>query len=121
MPRSPHTEIALADILSRSPDTQAEAVSLLKNTLASLSDDPDHVIFYGNRFLTTLELTKVQVYQYLESPASPEKQKAHDDIRATLDKLNQVAGIRTFMPLKEVEARFEMGSRLKRRCRRFRR
>ena len=41
MPQTPHTEIALADILSRSPDTQAEAVSMLKNTLASLSDDPN--------------------------------------------------------------------------------
>jgi hypothetical protein len=34
--RRPMTEIALADILARSPDTQAEAVKLLKNTLASL-------------------------------------------------------------------------------------
>jgi tetratricopeptide (TPR) repeat protein len=112
MPRSPRTEISLADVLSRSLDTQAEAVTLLKNTLASLGDDPNHVIFYGARFLTTLELTKVQVFLYLEMPASSQKQKAHDDIRTTLDKLNQVAGIRTFLPLKEVEARFEIGSGL---------
>ena len=54
-------------------------------------------------------MTKVQVYQYLEMPASPEKQTAHDNIRAALDKLNQVTGIRTFMPLTEIEARFEIG------------
>ena len=114
MPKTPRTTIALADILSRSLDTQAEAASMLKNTLASLADDPSQMAFYGTRFLTTLELTKVQVYQYLEMPASSDsdKQKAHDSIRATLDKLNQVAGIRTFMPLKEVEARFEIGSGL---------
>lgn len=112
MPQTPHTTIALADILSRSLDTQAQAVSMLKNTLASLRDNPNQMAFYGSRFLTTLELTKVQVYQYLEMSASPEKQKAHDDIRATLDKLDQVTGIRTFMPLAEIEARFEIGSGL---------
>lgn len=112
MPTSPLTHLALADILSRSQDTQAEAVKLLKDTLSSLGDDPNHMVFYGIRFALTLEMTKVQVFQYLEMPSSPEKTKAHDDIRATLDKLNSVAGFRTSYPLKDVEARFQIGSGL---------
>jgi predicted Zn-dependent protease len=112
MPQSPRTEIALADVLSRTPNTQAEAVALLKNTLASLTDDPSQMAFYGNRFLTTMELTKIQIFQYLEMPSGTEKQKAHDEIRSTLDKLNDVTGIRTYYPVKEIEARFEIGSGL---------
>jgi predicted Zn-dependent protease len=112
MPPTPVIEIALADILARSLDTQTEAVNLLKDTLASLGGDPNHIAFYGSRFRTMLELTKVQVYQYLEMPASPQKQKAHDDIRATLDRLDLATGVRTFLPLKETEARFEIGSGL---------
>jgi tetratricopeptide (TPR) repeat protein len=110
MPPTPRTEIALADVLARSPETQAEAVALLQNTLASLTDDPNHIAFYGNRFLTMMELTRVRVFQYLEMPQSPEKKKAHDDIRSSLDILDQVTGFRTYPPLKEIEARFEMGS-----------
>lgn len=112
MPQSPATTIAMADVMAQSIDTQADAVKLLKDSLASMPDDPNHIIFYGARFRVMLELTKVQTYQYLEMPDSPAKQTAHDEIRSTLDRLDQVAAFRTYMPLKEVEARFGIGSGL---------
>lgn len=110
MPPTPMVQISLADALMRSRDSQDDAVTVLKNALGALSDDPNHMAFFGGRFLLTLELDKVRTYQYLQMPASPEKQKTHDEIRSSLDRLDEVAGIRTYLPLKEVEARFAIGS-----------
>jgi tetratricopeptide (TPR) repeat protein len=110
MPDSADARLARAELMGRSPDTQQQALQLLKSTLGSLTDDPNHVALGGLRFRVMLEMAKIQVNQYLSMPASPERTKLHDEIRASLDKLDQVAGFRLVQQLKEVEARFQIGS-----------
>jgi len=110
MPDSADSRLARAELMGRSPDTQEQALQMLKSTLGSLTDDPNHIALGGVRFRVMMEIARVQVFQYLLMPASPEKTKLHDEIRASMDKLDQAAGVRTVLPLKEVEARFQIGS-----------
>jgi predicted Zn-dependent protease len=110
MPDTADSRLARAELMGRSPDTQEQALQMLKSTLGSLTDDPNHIALGGVRFRLMMEIAKVQVFHYLSMPVSPEKTKLHDEIRASLDKLDQAAGVRMVLPLKEVEARFQIGS-----------
>jgi tetratricopeptide (TPR) repeat protein len=106
MPESPMVTLALADVLSRSPDTQAEAEQMVKSTLAGLNDDPTHIAAMGLRFRLMMTLVSAQVSRYLEMPPSPQRDQLHDEIKASLDKLDTIAGSETLLPLKVLEAKF---------------
>jgi tetratricopeptide (TPR) repeat protein len=110
MPDTPDVRLARSELMGRSPDTRQQALQLLKTTLGSLTDDPNHIGLGGLRFKVMLEMDNIQLSSYLSMTTSPEKTKLHDEIRASLDKLDQAAGFRVFLPLKEVEARFQIGS-----------
>ncbi|MGD0461360.1 MAG: tetratricopeptide repeat protein [Tepidisphaeraceae bacterium] len=110
LPYSTQGRLDLADLLGRSPDTRVEAVKILKSTLASLQDDPTHVVLGGMRFRLLLTLANIQVGDYLTMPDSTAKTALHDEIKANLDKLDQAATYRTILSLKEIEARFRLHS-----------
>jgi predicted Zn-dependent protease len=112
LPYSPQARLDLADVLGRSPDTQAEAVKMLKATLASLQDDPNHVAVGTLRFTLMLTLANIQVGDYLAMSDSPEKTALHDELQATLDKLDAAASFRVILPLVRVEGRFRLHSTL---------
>ena len=112
LPYSTQGRLDLAEMLGRSPDTRAEAVKMLKSTLASLQDDPTHIVLGGMRFRLMLTLADFQVGDYLTMPDSPAKTALHDELQDTLDKLDTTASFRTVLPLKEIEARFRLHSTL---------
>jgi tetratricopeptide (TPR) repeat protein len=110
LPYSAQGRLDLADMLGRSPDTRDEAVRMLKSTLASLQDDPNHLALGGMRFRLLLTLANIQVGDYLTMPDSPARTALHDEIEDVLGKLDTAAAFRTILPLKEVEARFKLHS-----------
>ena len=110
MPDSLQKDMAMADLMCRSPQMQPDAVNMLRTALGSLVDDPNHIQYYSARFLLMLELSKVQVYQYVMMHPSPEKTALHGEIRGSLDKLDQIAGVRVCYPLAEIEGRFQIYS-----------
>jgi predicted Zn-dependent protease len=106
MPDSLQRDVSMADLMCRIPQMQAEAVTMLKTAISSLADDPNHVQYYSARFILMMELCKAQVYQYLLMKPSPQRSALHDEIRPTLDKLDQIAGVRDCYPLADIEGRF---------------
>jgi tetratricopeptide (TPR) repeat protein len=108
MPESPEVQLDLADLLGRAPDTRDEAEHILKSALASLPDDPNHIALYGMRFRMLLTLANLQVMNYVAMADSPARNKLHDEVLASLDKLDQTASFRIILPLKEVEARLHV-------------
>ncbi len=106
----PEVRLDLGNLLGFNPATRAEAVRMLKSALASLQDDPNHLVLYGMRFRLLLTLVNVQVLDYMTMHDSPQMTALHAEIQDRLDKLDQVASYRTVLPLKEIEARFHLVS-----------
>lgn len=107
---SPEVRLDLGNLLGFDPATRTEGVRLLKLALASMRDDPNHVVMYGMRFRLMITLANVQVIDYAAMHNSPAKTALHAEIQQALDKLDQVASYRTVLSLKEIEARFHLMS-----------
>jgi predicted Zn-dependent protease len=112
LPYSPQARMDLANMLGASTDTRPEAVKILKTTLASLQDDPNHLSLGTMRFALMLALTYLQIDDYSRMIDSPQKTALHDEIQHAFERLDSAATFRVVLPLKKVEARFYLSSDL---------
>jgi Tetratricopeptide repeat len=83
----------------------------MNKAMASLPDDPNHIVLGSLRFRFMLALANAHLMDYLqEKPDAPDRQKLHDDLATQFAKLDQVAGLRNVIDLKRFEAQFEIAS-----------
>ncbi|MDP9172441.1 MAG: tetratricopeptide repeat protein [Planctomycetota bacterium] len=107
LPDNPSTRVQLADVLSRSSDTRAEAEQLMERTIASLGDDPNRLA--GARLSLMAQLTDMRISDFGDPGTDPaKKRELGQEIQDALDKINAAVGTHQANDLRRVEAHFKI-------------
>ena len=104
LPDDATARVRLAGLLGRSAKTRPEGEQMLQSMLASLRDDPNHIV--GLRALLMLELAHLRMSDYLETTNEADKRRLEEEIEASVDKLLTAMGSNVPLEVRALQVRF---------------